>query len=91
MMTLKLAFTDSAVNRISVLISILCTCTDEDIWAERLNQRKLNPLPNQLITDIAEIKRHYKTIDFGTLNGELILDTVSESKVLIDRVSNYID
>jgi hypothetical protein len=59
------------------LKSILLVCLDEAIWAERFNKRQSNPLPNQLITDFQELKRHYGDLNLEPLSGELVVDTAA--------------
>ena len=71
------------------LKSVLCTCEDF-IWAERLNKRKLSPLPNQLITNIEDLKKHYAKMRTGVLEGELVIDTALELDYLVELVANYI-
>ena len=63
--------------------SILCICSDEKIWAQRFNQRKLNPRPNNLITDFNELKNHYKDLRTEPIDGEIVLDTINPINVLI--------
>lgn len=72
------------------LITFLCTCSNDSIWSERLAERSVNPLPNQLITNLKELKEYYKNTETEKLEGELILDTVNEIQPLIDRVEAYI-
>lgn len=72
---------------------ILCICSDEHVWANRFNQRKKNPSPNNLITDFEEMKKHYITRGIETipLNGELVLDSIHEIEYLMDQTIKYID
>lgn len=72
------------------LKTFLCTCSNESIWSERLAKRSVNPLPNQLITNLSELKEYYKNFKTENLEGELILDTVKEIKSLIDQVEAFI-
>lgn len=67
-----------------------CTCSDESIWSERLAERGENPLPNQLITNLSELKEYYKNFKNEYLEQELILDTVKGIKPLIDRVEAFL-
>jgi 2-phosphoglycerate kinase len=75
-----------------VFIPILCICSDENLWANRFNQRKNNPSPNNLITDFEEMKLHYinKGIKLEALKDELVLDTITEVKELMNQVLQYI-
>ena len=65
--------------------SILCICSDEKLWAERFNQRKINPKPNNLITDFDDLKNHYQDLKTEHIVDELILDTVYPLDVLVDK------
>lgn len=69
--------------------SILCTCEDS-IWTERLNKRKFNPLPNQLITNIEEFKKHYSKMRTGVLEDELVVDTSTDLDDLVEQTVKYI-
>ena len=69
--------------------SIICTC-DDKVWAERLNQRKLNPLPNQLLTDVEDLKKHYSNVRTGILEGELVLNTSLDINHLVNQAVNYL-
>ncbi|MNJ61779.1 hypothetical protein D3C77_575850 [compost metagenome] len=67
-----------------------CICSDESIWSERLTDRSINPLPNQLITNLAELKKHYKDATTELLEGEIILDTVQDKEILINQAESLI-
>lgn len=77
------------LQRNGELKSILCTCEDK-VWAERLNRRKLNPLPNQLLTDIHALQKHYSKMPTGVLVNELVIDSTLEIDHLVKQVVNYI-
>lgn len=71
---------------------ILLMCSDEGIWADRFNERKLNPKPNNLITDFEGIKQHYerRNISLVPLDGELVLDTIEAAENIVERAVEYI-
>ncbi|ENQ3104086.1 AAA domain-containing protein [Bacillus sp. 491mf] len=77
-------------QREGILISILCTCSDETVWAHRLKERKTNPQPNQLITDLHELKKHYSTINAELLEDELQLDCIEDIHLLTEKAIHYI-
>ncbi|SDN68245.1 Adenylate kinase [Paenibacillus sp. yr247] len=56
------------------LYTLHCTCSNESIGSERLAERNVNPLPNQLITNLSKLKEHYKNTNNEYFEGELILD-----------------
>ncbi|MFD0697649.1 AAA family ATPase [Paenibacillus sp. GCM10027628] len=72
------------------LKTIHCVCSDESTWSERLTKRSINPLPNQLITNLSELKEHYKNICQEFSEGELILDTVIPKETNIENIQSYL-
>jgi len=80
-----LNFKQWVIDKGADFLSILCICSDESLWAERFNKRKHNPQPNNLITDFSELKLHYKDLYTKPLDNELILDTVEDIEVLIEK------
>lgn len=78
-------------QRKGILTSISCTCSDESVWARRLNERKTNPHPNQLITDLHELKQHYSTINTDLLADELQLDCIEDIHLLTEKAIHYIN
>jgi 2-phosphoglycerate kinase len=72
-------------------ISLLCICSNEEIWAERFNERRFNPQPNNLITDFNELKIHYKDLSTESLENETILDTINNIDILIEKALKEID
>ncbi len=73
------------------LTSILVTCSDETLWAERVNKRAKNPKPNQLITDFSELKEHYGgDMQLLPKPGELLVDSVDALDVLLQQVTPFI-
>lgn len=72
-------------------ISILCICSNEEIWAERFNKRKLNLQPNNLITDFHKLKIHYKDLETELLENEIILDSIDDIYILIEKTCKEIN
>lgn len=69
---------------------IHCICSDETIWSERLTERNEKPLPNQLITNLFELKEYYKNLNAEYLEKELVLDTVEELESLIVQAETFV-
>lgn len=69
---------------------IHCICSDETIWSERLTERSKNPLPNQLITNLSELKEYYKKLSAEYLENELVLDTVKDFESLIIHAETFV-
>lgn len=72
------------------LKTLHCKCSDESIWSARLAERSVNPLPNQLITNLSELKEHYKNFNTEYIEDELILDTVKEKNSLLTQVESFV-
>lgn len=72
------------------LKSILTTCSDEALWAQRLKNRAENPTPNQLITDFEEFKKRYTTMQLEARTGELLIDTVNPAHENIDNIISFV-
>lgn len=72
------------------LKSIVVTCTDEELWAKRFNVRADNPLPNQLITNFEDLKKHYGTMQIIPQEDELLVDTVEPTSVVLEKVLDFI-
>ncbi|GIP36491.1 hypothetical protein J2TS4_57010 [Paenibacillus sp. J2TS4] len=70
--------------------SILCICSDEKTWADRLNIRKIDPLPNQMITDFDELKKYYTDLSTKPFDGELVVDTVEAVDSIIDKAIAFL-
>ncbi len=69
--------------------SVLVTCSDEKLWAERLDRRAENPTPNQLITSFEGFKKHYGTMYVEPEQGELVVDSVKPVEEIIQAVLEY--
>ncbi len=72
------------------LKSVLVTCTDEELWAERFNKRADNPAPNQTITNFEGLKKHYGTLQLALEEGELLIDTVRPIEGLLEEVAEFL-
>jgi hypothetical protein len=73
-----------------VVKSILCECKDEELWAQRFNERSKHPAPNQLITDFEVLKTHYPTLHLDKYKDELVLDTQPNVDSLVLEVLAYL-
>ncbi|MEK8131884.1 hypothetical protein WMW72_28645 [Paenibacillus filicis] len=71
------------------LITIHCVCNDEKIWSARLSERSNNPLPNQLITNLSELKEHYKESGPAFFEEELVVDTATSIPMNMDKILSY--
>ena len=67
-----------------------CSCSDDDIWKERIRLRTENPLPNQIFESPEMAELHYAKLDGYILSEETILDSVLETNHLLDNVINTI-
>lgn len=71
------------------LKTIHCVCGDETTWSKRLAKRSINPLPNQIITNLSELKEHYKDLGPEFFEGELILDTVIPKDINVEKIHSF--
>ncbi|MBS4172717.1 AAA family ATPase [Bacillus sp. FJAT-49736] len=78
------------MERKGILKSIQCYC-NEEAWEERLNKRKKNPLPNQILKNVEELKKHYAKMQAGVLDEELVIDTNLNVEELVSRAIEYIE
>ncbi|MFB9324549.1 AAA family ATPase [Paenibacillus aurantiacus] len=79
------------VERNGELKVIHCMCSDDSMWSERLSQRSGNPRPNQLITDLTQLKAHYKAIHNEFIENELVIDTVRDIEFSIERILSFLN
>ena len=73
-----------------VLRSILVTCSDEALWAARINRRAESPLPNQLIGDFEELRHRYPELYLPPEPGELMIDTVKPAEANLAEVLGFL-
>ncbi|MGG1516316.1 AAA family ATPase [Paenibacillus oryzisoli] len=76
-------------ERGGVLATIHCHCSDERVWAQRLAARSVNPLPNQRITDLETLQRHYDAPDVH-LAEELPVDTILPMEINIASILSFL-
>ncbi len=74
-----------------VLKSVLVSCCDENIWAERINKRAENPAPNQLITSFEALRENYGTLSISPEEGEYCVDTSCGKDLKRDIVKEIVD
>lgn len=72
------------------LKSILCNCSDPDVWEERFNERRIIPNPNNLITYFNELKSTYPDLELEKYDDELVVDTTVGLDENILQIINYI-
>jgi hypothetical protein len=72
------------------LKSILCNCSDPDVWEERFNKSKIKPEPNNSITDFNELKNTYVNLALEKYDDELVVDTKLGLDENILHIINYI-
>jgi predicted kinase len=72
------------------LKSILCNCSDPDVWEERFNERRNNPKHSNLITGFNELKNTYPSLELEKYDDELVIDTTIGLDENILHIINYI-
>ncbi len=71
-------------------ISMVVTCSDRSLWAERIAARSIHPKPNQWITDFEQLEAYYGNMEVETFPEELVIDTSLELKNNVSRVLNFL-
>ena len=74
----------------TTLKSILVTCSDEELWAHRLEERAKNPTPNQIITDFLSLRTLYGVMQLMPEADELFVDTVDNIATILPRVIRFV-
>jgi 2-phosphoglycerate kinase len=72
------------------LKSILVTCSDEHLWARRLEERARNPAPNQLITDFEFFQKLYGAMQLTPEVGELLVDNVGSIEDVLPQILRFV-
>ncbi|OXS56520.1 hypothetical protein B1A99_19510 [Cohnella sp. CIP 111063] len=81
------------LNRKNIVFKpILVTCSNEELWAERFNQRKHSPNPNNIITDYEEMMKYYESRDINLMpvEGELVVDSSNDVEYIIEQINKYV-
>jgi hypothetical protein len=73
-----------------MLKSILVTCSDEKLWARRLEARAKNPTPNQIITDFHSLRKLYGAMQITPEEDELSVDTVESIENILPKVVRFV-
>ena len=68
------------------VIMFLCDCSDDEIWCKRIEERILNPTPNQLFESSSEALEYYNKLNLDPLENEIMLDSIEALDVLVDQV-----
>ncbi|MCL2158022.1 MAG: ATP-binding protein [Oscillospiraceae bacterium] len=57
------------------VINFFVTCSDENEWRKRHEERIKNPKPHQVFQSFEHVVEHYKNADFAPFEYEHIIDT----------------
>ena len=72
------------------VISFFVTCSDENEWCRRHEERIANPKPNQVFKSFEHVVEHYKNADFTPLDGEYIIDTANTAENSFNEILKII-
>ncbi len=64
----------------------LCDCSNQDVWQKRIEERCINPKPNQTFQTIEEATNHYARYEISPLNSEVILDSIRPFDEIIEQI-----
>ena len=68
------------------VIMFLCDCSDDDVWCKRIEERIINPTPNQLHQCSSEALNYYHKLNLNPLENEIVMDSIETLDVLVDQV-----
>ena len=71
------------------LTSVVVTCSDEQLWRERLKKRAEHPAPNQMITDYDEFVERYGSMIMEPKSHELLVDSVHDIEQILGEVEGF--
>jgi predicted kinase len=72
------------------LKTILCNCTDENLWEERFNERKANANDDGLLLDFKDLRKSYPNLVLEKFGDELVVDTSISLDENILGILNYV-
>ena len=84
-------FSDRLDFKGNQIISFFVTCTDENEWRKRHEERIANPKPNQVFKSFEHVVEHYKKADFTPLDHEFVIDTASSTDVSFSQILEIIN
>ncbi len=70
----------------SKLYQFLCVCSDDKVWGNRLQNRFINPLPNQLFKSVKEAEEHYNHYNIEPMKQETILDSAKNISSIVKKI-----
>lgn len=76
----KIDFKGAAIRK------YFCVCSDDMIWASRVEERLQNPQPNQYFRSVKEIMEHYERLSIAAEPDEIVLDSVLSLQYLIGKI-----
>jgi len=83
-------FFDRLDFRDNKIVSFFVTCSDENEWRRRHEERIKNPQPNQVFASFERVVEHYKDGDFAPFEHEYIIDTASALEKSFEEVMAYL-
>jgi len=84
-------FTDRLDFKDSKVISFFVTCSDENMWRRRHEERILNPKPHQIFKSFEHVVEHYKNADFNPFEHEYVIDTVNTVETTFNEMLEIIN
>jgi 2-phosphoglycerate kinase len=74
----------------SKVYHFLFTCSDDDVWKERMQARTINPLPNQNFKSVEEAWNHYANYDISAMKTEIVIDSMENLDDIFSKIMNRI-
>lgn len=73
------------------VIQFLCICSKHEEWKKRMEQRLINPAPNQCFKSVKWAEAHYEKMDIGPFKGELVIDSANSVPVMMEEIYEAIN
>lgn len=84
-------FSDRLDFKGSQIISFFVTCSDENEWRRRHEERIANPKPNQSFKSFEHVVEHYKKADFTPFDHEFVIDTICSAEASLSEILEIIN
>lgn len=84
-------FFNSIARKDINIVRFLCVCSNSNLWEERIQQRIVNPTPNQRIRSVDEARQHYADIDITPFEDETVIDSSGSLDKNLDTIMKKIN
>lgn len=72
--------------RESQIYQFLCTCSNHKEWKRRMENRLINPAPNQFFKSVKEAENHYSKYEIVPMKDETVLDSALDLSINLETI-----